>query len=137
MKKLIIAFAAVLLLTSCSSLDVVQTDAIRAFRDIPTTDTNAILMPDKSASINWDSNNTYIKIEQNGEALIFSSENGGNTAEEIISRNRSALTYNAETDYYTLAIDKATFSWSKAEIGNVIFEWKTPAGDKYAAVYQL
>jgi hypothetical protein len=137
MKKLIIAFAAVLLLTSCAALDVVQTDAIRAFRKIPTTDTNAILMPDKSASINWDSNNTYIKIEQNGEELIFSSENGGNTAEEIISRNRSALTYNAETEFYTLAIGKATFSWPKVKIDYVIFEWETPAGDEYSAGYQL
>ena len=138
MKKLIIALvlAATLLLTSCTALDVVQTDAIRAFKEIPTTDSHAVFTSDKTASLNWDGNNVYIKVQLNEEMLVFSNDNGGNTAEEIITRNRSAISYNHETDFYTISIDKATFSWPKANIGYVIFEWEYD-GDKYTKGYQL
>jgi|GEM_PF-2944969 len=138
MKKVITALVVctTLLLTSCATLDVVQTDAIRAFEEIPTTDSHAVFTLDKTASINWDSNSVYIKVQSNEEKLVFSNDNGGNTAEEIITRNRSALTYNHESDYYRLAIDKATFSWSKNGNGKVVFEWEYDS-NKYTKEYQL
>ena len=138
MKKLIIALvlSAALFLTSCASLDVVQTDAIRAFEEIPTTDSHAIFTLDKTSSLNWDANNVYIKVQANEEMLVFSNDNGGNTAEEIITHNRSALTYNHESDYYRLAIDKATFSWPKNGNGKVVFEWEYDS-NKYTKEYQL
>ena len=124
MKKLIIPLIAILLFSSCASLDVVQTDAIRAFNKIPSTDPNAIFASgstvgtgdNDTASINWNGQGVFFNASFGGKTLTFSLPDGGNTAEEIIPRNRHALMYHSDTDCYSLTIGTAMFMWGKSDI---------------------
>lgn len=107
-----------LLLTACS-LDVVQTDAKRAFDDLLAAfpaeeyepDRWRLTAPDGEAWLNFDSQ--FIEMEIDARPFIAA---GADVPERMVfgaEASRERLGYHAEMDHYNFDLGGAMFEWAK------------------------
>jgi hypothetical protein len=121
MKKLLIAGILLLImpLTACSALDVVRTDAVRAFGDLlsvfPAEEYEPnrwrLAAPGGGAWFAFDEQ--FIEMEINALPFIAA---GADVPERMVfgaDVSRELLGYHAEMDHYNLDLGGAVFEWAK------------------------